>query len=216
MGKNHEIAEALLDIKAVILSLNPPFTWVSGIKSPIYCDNRMLISYPDARNKVVNRFVQAIEAMDEKPELIAGTATSGIPFAAWVADRLNLPMCYVRAEKKEHGRGKAIEGRVPSGSRVLVIEDLISTGKSSVAVVRNLQDVEAKVIGVLAIFSYEMQKAKENFDAVGIKPLALETISSLLTLAVERKVLSQEDAEIINDFRNDPPGWYDRNFSETT
>ena len=213
MGENHRIAEALLNIRAVALSLDPPFTWVSGIRSPIYCDNRLLISHPDARNLVIDRFVEEIRQMKVQPDVIAGTATSGIPFAAWVADRLNLPMVYVRAAKKEHGKGKAIEGHLQSGANTLVIEDLISTGKSSVAVVEHLLEAGATVTGVLAIFSYELPKADETFKGVNIEPLPLETISSLLNLAVSRGDISREDAAVINDFRNDPQGWYDRNFS---
>ncbi len=215
MANRHEIAKALLNINAVALSLNPPFTWVSGIRSPIYCDNRLLISHPGERNLVVNRFVEEIRSMGREPDCIAGTATSGIPFAAWVADRMNLPMCYVRAEKKAHGKGKAIEGDVRKGQKVLVIEDLISTGKSSVAVVHNLLEAGLEVTGVVAIFSYELKKAEENFNSVNIVPIPLETISSLLELAVSSGTLSGEDASLVNDFRNDPQGWYQRNFSET-
>jgi len=212
MGGNHRIAEALLNIRAVALSLDPPFTWVSGIRSPIYCDNRLLISHPDERNLVVNRFVEEIRHMKIQPDVIAGTATSGIPFAAWVADRLNLPMVYVRAAKKEHGKGKAIEGHLSAGTNVLVIEDLISTGKSSVAVVEHLLEAGTTVTGVLAIFSYELPRADETFRGVNIEPRPLETISSLLNLAVSRGDISRDDAAVINDFRTDPQGWYDRNF----
>ncbi|NOY22331.1 MAG: orotate phosphoribosyltransferase [Acidobacteria bacterium] len=215
MAKKYEIAEALLRINAVALSLDPPFTWVSGIRSPIYCDNRLLISHPTERNLVVNSFLEVINSMDRKPDCIAGTATSGIPFAAWVADRMNLPMCYVRAKKKAHGKGKAIEGEVYEGEKVLVIEDLISTGKSSVAVVQNLLEAGLEVTGVVAIFSYEMEKAKENFNRVNIVPQPMETISSLLELAVSNGTLSQGNAILVNDFRNDPPGWYQRNFPDT-
>ncbi len=213
MGNKHEIARALLKINAVALSLNPPFTWVSGLRSPIYCDNRLLISHPVERNVVVDRFVEEIQTMEKKPDIIAGTATSGIPFAAWVADRMELPMCYVRAEKKAHGKGKAIEGDVHAGEKVVVIEDLISTGKSSVAVVENLLGAGLEVTGVLSIFSYEMKKAIENFSRVKIIPKPLETISSLLELATSNGSLTRKDANIINDFRNDPQGWYQRNFT---
>ncbi len=212
MATTSEIAEALLSIRAVALSLDPPFTWVSGIRSPIYCDNRLLISHPRQRKQVIDRFLERIGQMPEQPELIAGTATSGIPFAAWVADRLNLPMVYVRAAKKEHGKGKAIEGHLEPGKRTLVIEDLISTGKSSAAVVEHLQEAGAVVTGVLAIFSYEMKKAADTFENLGIPAEPLETISSLLDLAVNRGDLTDQDAAIIQDFRNDPAGWFDRNF----
>lgn len=212
MARTNEIAEALLSIQAVALSLDPPFTWVSGIRSPIYCDNRLLISHPVERNQVIDHFMDHIARIPEKPEVIAGTATSGIPFAAWVADRLDLPMVYVRAAKKEHGKGKAIEGHLEPGKRTLVIEDLISTGKSSAAVVEHLREAGAVVTGVLAIFSYEMQKATDTFQHLGVPAEPLETISSLLQLAVSRGDLTDQDATVIQDFRNDPAGWYDRNF----
>lgn len=214
MENKKSIAESLLKIKAVTLSLNPPYTWVSGIKSPIYCDNRMLISFPKHRNIVINGFIDIIEKQGLKPDVIAGTATSGIPFAAWLADKLNLPMVYVRAEKKEHGRGKAIEGYLEKNTNILVVEDLISTGKSSVAVVKNLLEENVNVIGVISIFSYQMKKAEDTFNAVGIKPTSLETISSLLKYAVESKYLTESESIIIDDFRNDPAGWYDRNFEK--
>jgi len=214
MAATHDVAETLLTIGAVALSVDPPFTWVSGIRSPIYCDNRLLISDPRGRKLVVDRFVNRIRAMDPFPNVIAGTATSGIPFAAWVADRLDLPMVYVRAQKKEHGKGKAIEGKLPDDARAVVIEDLISTGKSSVAVVRHLLDAGATVAAVLSIFSYEMEKAVENFQAVGLTPEPLETISSLLSLAVARGDLTQADAAVVTDFRNDPAGWYSRHFED--
>jgi orotate phosphoribosyltransferase len=212
MKNKGNIAESLLKIKAVTLSLNPPYTWVSGIKSPIYCDNRMLISYPEHRNKVIDGFLTIIEQEKFKPNVIAGTATSGIPFAAWLADKMNLPMAYVRAEKKAHGRGKAIEGYLEKGANVLVVEDLISTGKSSVAVVNNLKEEGANVLAVVSIFSYEMAKAKQTFKEANTKAIPLETISSLLEYAVSSNYLSKEDATIINDFRNDPAGWFERNF----
>jgi orotate phosphoribosyltransferase len=212
MKNKGNIAESLLKIKAVTLSLNPPYTWVSGIKSPIYCDNRMLISYPEHRNKVIDGFLTIIEQEKFKPDVIAGTATSGIPFAAWLADKMNLPMVYVRAEKKAHGRGKAIEGYLEKGANVLVVEDLISTGKSSVAVVNNLKEEGANVLAVVSIFSYEMAKAKQTFKEANTKAIPLETISSLLEYAVSSNYLSKEDATIINDFRNDPAGWFERNF----
>ncbi len=212
MKNNESIAESLLKIKAVTLSLNPPYTWVSGIKSPIYCDNRMLISYPEHRNKVIDGFLKVIEKEGFKPDVIAGTATSGIPFAAWLADKMNLPMVYVRAEKKAHGRGKAIEGNLEKGANVLVVEDLISTGKSSVAVVNNLKEEGANVLAVVSIFSYEMEKAKNTFKEANTKAIPLETISTLLEYAVASNYLSREDATVINDFRNDPAGWFERNF----
>ena len=212
MGKI-SIAESLLKIKAVKLSLNPPFTWVSGIKSPIYCDNRLFISYVDERRKVVEAFIDKIKQSDLDFDLIAGTATSAIPFAAWIAEKLSLPMVYVRAEKKQHGRGKSVEGVLNKGDKVIVIEDLISTGKSSVQVVKNLREEGGEVVGVFSIFSYQFEKADENFKSVGLNYVSLENISSLLEHAVKTGYLTQEDADIINGFRKDPQNWY-ANFFE--
>jgi len=212
MGKI-SIAESLLKIKAVKLSLNPPFTWVSGIKSPIYCDNRLFISYVDERRKVVDAFIDRIKQSGLDFDLIAGTATSAIPFAAWIAEKLSLPMVYVRAEKKQHGRGKSVEGVLNKGDKVIVIEDLISTGKSSVQVVKNLREEGGEVVGVFSIFSYQFEKADENFKSVGLNYVSLENISSLLEHAVKTGYLTQEDADIINGFRKDPQNWY-ANFFE--
>ena len=202
------IAESLLKINAVSLSLNPPFTWVSGIKSPIYCDNRLFISYVEERRKVVDAFIEKIKSSGLDFNVIAGTATSAIPFAAWISEKLSLPMVYVRAEKKQHGRGKSVEGKLNNGDKVIVIEDLISTGKSSVQVVKNLREEGAEVVGVFSIFSYQFKKAEDNFASVGLNYVSLENIESLLKHAVEKGYLSQKDADIINEFRKDPENWY--------
>ena len=202
------IAESLLKINAVSLSLNPPFTWVSGIKSPIYCDNRLFISYVEERRKVVDAFIEKIKSSGLDFNVIAGTATSAIPFAAWISEKLSLPMVYVRAEKKQHGRGKSVEGKLNNGDKVIVIEDLISTGKSSVQVVKNLREEGAEVKGVFSIFSYQFKKAEDNFNSVGLKYVSLENIESLLKHAVEKGYLSRKDADIINEFRKDPENWY--------
>ncbi len=207
MGKI-SIAESLLKINAVSLSLNPPFTWVSGIKSPIYCDNRLFISYVEERRKVVDAFIEKIESSGLDFNVIAGTATSAIPFAAWISEKLSLPMVYVRAEKKQHGKGKSVEGKLNKGDKVIVIEDLISTGKSSVQVVKNLREEGAEVKGVFSIFSYQFKKADDNFASIGLNYVSLENIESLLKHAVEKGYLSQEDADIINEFRKDPENWY--------
>ena len=202
------IAESLLKINAVSLSLNPPFTWVSGIKSPIYCDNRLFISYVEERRKVVDAFIEKVKDSGLDFNVIAGTATSAIPFAAWISEKLSLPMVYVRAEKKQHGRGKSVEGKLNKGDKVIVIEDLISTGKSSVQVVKNLREEGAEVVGVFSIFSYQFKKAEDNFASVGLNYVSLENIESLLKHAVEKGYLSQRDANIINEFRKDPENWY--------
>ena len=202
------IAESLLKINAVSLSLNPPFTWVSGIKSPIYCDNRLFISFVEERRKVVDAFIKKIKDSGLDFNVVAGTATSAIPFAAWISEKLSLPMVYVRAEKKQHGRGKSVEGKLNKGGKVIVIEDLISTGKSSVQVVKNLREEGGEVVGVFSIFSYQFKKAEDNFKSVGLNYVSLENIESLLKHAVEKGYLSKRDADMINEFRKDPENWY--------
>ncbi len=202
------IAESLLKINAVSLSLNPPFTWVSGIKSPIYCDNRLFISFVEERRKVVDAFIEKIKGSGLDFNVVAGTATSAIPFAAWISEKLSLPMVYVRAEKKQHGKGKSVEGKLNKGDKVIVVEDLISTGKSSVQVVKNLREEGAEVKGVFSIFSYQFKKAEDNFASVGLNYVSLENIESLLKHAVEKGYLSKKDADIIDEFRKGPENWY--------
>lgn len=156
-----KIAEKLLDIKAVALNPNDPFTWSSGLRAPIYCDNRLTLSYPEVRKEIAAG-LQAI-ILDKFPdaELIAGTATAGIPHAAWVSDIMELPMCYVRSKAKDHGKGKQIEGKAVKGQKVVVVEDLISTGGSAITAVKALREAGCEVLGVAAIFTYQLEKGNE-------------------------------------------------------
>lgn len=147
---NTTVAEDLLRIKAVFFQPSDPFTWSSGIKSPIYCDNRLSISYPDVRNNIATSLAELVKAKYPEADVIAGTATAGIPHAAFVSEKLNLPMCYVRSKPKEHGKGKQIEGRVQEGQKVVVVEDLISTGGSSINAVEALREAGCEVLGVVA------------------------------------------------------------------
>lgn len=199
MGLNIEVAKRLLDIKAVQIRPNDYFTWTSGIKSPIYCDNRLTMSYPEVRNKIVDAFVEKVENLDQHPDVIAGCATAGIPHAAWLASRLDLPMTYVRSSAKGHGKGNQIEGEIKPGQKVVVIEDLISTGGSVLTSVKALVEAGAEVVGVLAIFTYGLEKAKQQFaDA----ELSFETITNydelLQLLESEGKITSEEKAELEN------------------
>lgn len=199
MGLNIEVAKRLLDIKAVQIRPNDYFTWTSGIKSPIYCDNRLTMSYPEVRNKIVDAFVEKVENLDQRPDVIAGCATAGIPHAAWLASRLDLPMTYVRSSAKGHGKGNQIEGEIKPGQKVVVIEDLISTGGSVLTSVKALVEAGAEVVGVLAIFTYGLEKAKQQFaDA----ELSFETITNydelLQLLESEGKITSEEKAELEN------------------
>lgn len=203
-----EIAKILLDIKAVRVTIDPPFTWTSGIKSPIYCDNRMMISHVEARQQVIGGFKKIIEEKGLKPEVIGGTATAAIPWAAFLAYDLGLPMVYIRPQKKEHGAGKQIEGDLEPGKRVLIVEDLISTGGSSIASAEAVKNEgRCEVADVLAIVTYEMMKARENFDQAKLNLHVLTNFSTLVGLAVERGVINLAMQKQVLEFAEDPQGW---------
>ncbi|WP_226037966.1 orotate phosphoribosyltransferase [Aquibacillus saliphilus] len=199
MSLSNQIAKDLYEIEAVQIKPDRSFTWTSGIKSPIYCDNRLTLSYPAVREKIAEAFVEIIEAMDEKPDVIAGCATAGIPHAAWLAQRLGLPMVYVRSKPKAHGKGNQIEGKIKKGQNVVVIEDLISTGGSSINSALALREAGAHVLGVLAIFSYGIKQAKENFTSNNLFIRTITDFDALLKelIAVERLTTS-EFADLIN------------------
>ncbi|MDQ0245618.1 orotate phosphoribosyltransferase [Bacillus fengqiuensis] len=199
-----EIAKHLIDIKAVCLSPNEPFTWASGIKSPIYCDNRLTLSYPAVRKEIAKGLQHLIRTYFGDAELIAGTATAGIPHAAWVSEALELPMCYVRSKAKEHGRGNQIEGRAEQGQKVVVVEDLISTGGSVMTAVNALKEAGCEVIGVVSIFTYEMERATELFKREGIKAFSLTDYSSLIEKAIEEGYIQEEDYTKLMKWRENP------------
>ncbi|WP_078413393.1 orotate phosphoribosyltransferase [Priestia abyssalis] len=199
-----EIAKHLIDIKAVCLSPNEPFTWASGIKSPIYCDNRLTLSYPAVRKEIAKGLQHLIRTYFGDADLIAGTATAGIPHAAWVSEALELPMCYVRSKAKEHGRGNQIEGRAEKGQKVVVVEDLISTGGSVMTAVNALKEAGCEVIGVVSIFTYEMERATELFKQEGIKAFSLTDYSSLIEKAIEEGYIQEEDYTKLMKWRENP------------
>ena len=208
MPHGKRIAELLIDISAVKLSLDPPFTWTSGIKSPIYCDNRMIYSHPEARDFIVNALCDRIKALHIEPDAIAGTATAAIGWAALVADRLELPFVYVRAAAKEHGAKKRIEGDLKKEQHVVLVEDLFSTGGSAISSVEALrEEADAVVTDVIGIFTYEFEKATERAGQVGVKLHPLSTFSTLLEVAVEQGRLDEEEVETITRFIKDPKGW---------
>ena len=178
-----EIASHLLDIKAVYLQPDNPFTWASGIQSPIYTDNRVTLSYPDTRTLIEDGFVQKIKEEFPDVEVIAGTATAGIPHGAIIADRMNLPFAYIRSKPKDHGAGNQVEGRIFKGQKMVVIEDLISTGGSVLDAVAAAEREGADVLGVVAIFTYELPKAEENFANAGVKLVTLSNYSELIKVA---------------------------------
>lgn len=201
---DREIINSLLEIKAVELRVNKEdwFTWTSGIKSPIYCDNRLIMSYPKIRKQVAQGFVEKIRENYSDVDYIVGTATAGIPHAAWISDIMNLPMLYVRSSAKGHGKTNQIEGKIEIGKKVVVIEDLISTGKSSVIAAEALREAGFEVLGVVAIFSYNLEKAKQKFDEAKIPFTTLTNYDVLLNLAKERAYVGEKETQILLEWRN--------------
>ena len=201
------LAARLLAIGAVAWSPEAPFTWASGLKAPLYCDNRRSIAYPDVRRLITDGFADAIAQRHLAPEVIAGTATAGIPHAAWLADRLGLPMAYVRSKPKAHGQKRAIEGVIQAGQRVVVIEDLVSTGGSSLAAAEAVQSTGADVVAVLAIFSYGLDQAEAAFADVRPPLVTLTDFPTLLDVAREEGRLDDEMLATLQAWRRDPEGW---------
>ncbi|KRL01521.1 orotate phosphoribosyltransferase [Liquorilactobacillus capillatus] len=202
-----QVAKDLLEINAVTLSPNKPFTWASGLKSPIYCDNRLTISYPAIRTRIARGIAALIRESFPEVELIAGTATAGIPHAAWIAQELALPMVYVRSKPKDHGRGKQIEGRMVAGQKTILIDDLISTGGSVLQAVTAAQKEGADVIGVCGIFSYQLVAATKNFEAAEIPFKTLTNYSELIDVAEEEEQITVSEKELLQKWRLDPENW---------
>ena len=202
MTLERKIAKNLLEIEAVALRPNDYFTWTSGIKSPIYCDNRITMSYPKIRREIAAGLSEVIKKNFPEVEVVAGTATAGIPHAAWVSEVLDLPMIYVRDSAKKHGKTNQIEGRLLEGQKVVIIEDLISTGLSSLKVAKALEEAGAVVLGVVAIFSYELKKAQDAFAADKVKYHTLTNYNFLIEEAVASKYIKQEDVEKLLEWRN--------------
>lgn len=202
-----EIAKDLLKIQAVKLSPNEPFTWASGIKSPIYCDNRLTISYPKIRTAIAKGIAELISERYPKVEVIAGTATAGIPHAAWIAAELDLPLVYVRSKPKDHGRSKQIEGVLHPGAKTVVIDDLLSTGGSVLKAVKAAQNEGADVLGVGAIFSYQLQAIVDNFRQADLSYFTLTNYSELLEAAVETNYISTTERAALEKWRHDPENW---------
>ncbi|QJD83561.1 orotate phosphoribosyltransferase [Cohnella herbarum] len=198
------IAGNLLDIGAVNLRPNDPFTWTSGMISPIYCDNRLTMSYPAIRESIAEGFATLIRAHYPDTEVIAGTATAGIPHAAWVAQKLNLPMAYIRDKAKGHGKQNQIEGLIKEGQKVVVIEDLISTGGSSLKAALAVIEAGGDVQSVLAIFTYQFALAEEAFREEGIELQTLSNYSALVEEARNRGTISDADVKVLQSWRADP------------
>lgn len=206
-----EVATGLLAIQAVSLSPNEPFTWASGIKSPIYCDNRLTMSYPELRTIIAKGLAKKIKTQFPDVEMIAGTATAGIPHAAFIAQELNLPMSYIRSKPKNHGKTKQVEGKLEPGTKMVIIEDLISTGGSVLEARAAATREGADVLGIAAIFTYELELAKEKFAAENCPLLTLTDYSTLINVAKEQGQITQSDYELLEFFKQNPKNWQQEN-----
>jgi orotate phosphoribosyltransferase len=202
-----QISSGLLEIEAIKLQPNQPFTWASGWKSPIYCDNRLSLSFPALRNLIKEGLISAIQKHFPDVEAIAGVATAGIPQGALIADQLGLPFLYVRSKPKGHGMENMIEGKVTVGQKVVVIEDLISTGGSSLKAVSDLKNAGFKVLGMAAIFTYGFDIANDNFTNAGVELVCLSNFEALLPLAVEKSYIDANTLSSLESWRKDPGNW---------
>ena len=202
-----EIAKILLDLNAVALRLDPPFTWASGRFAPVYCDNRLIISNPPKRELVAKAFVELIKKEEWKPDVIAGTATAGIPHAAFVAHFMNLPMIYVRSRSKAHGKQNLIEGKLEKGQKVVLIEDLISTGKSSIAAGEGVKSGGGDLLGIGAIFSYGLPIATMRFKEAKMNFSILSDFKTLMEEAKKRNILTAEQTKTVANWQKDPAKW---------
>ncbi|AEF25338.1 orotate phosphoribosyltransferase [Streptococcus parauberis] len=208
MPLSSQIAAELLDIKAVYLKPEDPFTWASGIKSPIYTDNRITLSYPETRTIIENGFVETIKAHYPEVEVIAGTATAGIPHGAIIADKMNLPFAYIRSKPKDHGAGNQIEGRVLPGQKMVIIEDLISTGGSVLDAAAAAIREGAEVLGVVAIFTYQLPKATASFKEAGIELITLSNYSELIRVAKVKGYIDADGLQLLKKFKEDQENWH--------
>jgi orotate phosphoribosyltransferase len=210
----HIIAERLLEINAVALKPQDPFTWTSGLRSPIYCDNRLTLSFPAVRREIAAGLQKLILENFSEAEVIAGTATAGIPHAAWVSELMDLPMCYVRSKAKGHGKGNQIEGKVEQGQNVVVVEDLISTGGSVITAVQALREAGCDVLGVVSIFTYGLEKGKELLQENGIKSISLTDFPTLIEVSISKGNVTEDDQQSLLLWSKDPSAW-SKQFVET-
>lgn len=202
-----EVAHQLLEIQAIRLQPEKPFTWASGWKSPIYCDNRLSLSYPKVRSLIKENLTKSIQHYFPEVEAIAGVATAGIPQGALLANDLDIPFVYVRSKPKGHGMENMIEGKVVTGQKVVVVEDLVSTGGSSLKAVEDLRKAGFEVLGMVAIFSYGFPVADENFEKAKVKLIALSHYEALLPKALERNYIDQTALKSLSEWRKDPENW---------
>ena len=202
-----QTAELLLKLKAIKLNPNDPFIWASGWKSPIYCDNRILLSDPKSRNIIANYFSEIIKNKYDDVEVIAGVATGAIGIGILVAQKLNLPFIYVRPEAKKHGRKNQIEGKISENQKIVLIEDLISTGKSSLNAVKALRESNLEVMGMVAIFTYGFDKSIENFEKDKVNLSTLSDYNELVKKAIDIKYISENDSDTLKKWNEDPENW---------
>ena len=207
MNNKKAVAEKLLQINAIKLSVSKPFTWASGWKSPIYCDNRKALSYPYIRDFIKSELCNTVFQSYEDAEMLAGVATAGVPWGAMLADQLKLPYIYVRPKPKEHGLGNQIEGFYEPGKKVVIIEDLISTGKSSLQVAEVLKKEELEVEGMVSIFNYGFEVAKKAFENAKVNYHSLTDYDTVITLAIEKNYVSEKDQNTLLNWRADPANW---------
>src|SRR5664279_559630 len=207
MNNKKAVAEKLLQINAIKLSVSKPFTWASGWKSPIYCDNRKILSYPYIRDFIKSELCNTVFQLYKNAEMLAGVATAGIPWGAMVADQLKLPYIYVRPQPKEHGLGNQVEGFYEKGKKVVIIEDLISTGKSSLQVAEVLKKEGLEVEGMVSIFNYGFDVAKNAFENAKVNFNSLTDYDTVITLAIEKKYVSEKDQNTLLNWRADPANW---------
>ena len=207
LNNTGDIVLKLIDIKAIKLQPKNPFTWASGWKSPIYCDNRKALSYPEVRTLIKEKFVEIIRNTYPDVDVIAGVATGAIAIAAVVADELDLPLVYIRSSAKEHGLGNLIEGYINQGQKVVIIEDLVSTGGSSLKAVQAIRDANCEVMGMLAIFTYGFPVAKENFEKANCNLITLGNYEGLIENALEKGIINSEMLNTLKDWRKSPDTW---------
>ncbi len=202
-----QVAEYLLQIQAVKLNPTEPFTWSSGIRSPIYCDNRVTLSYPEIRNYLKEQFCEVVEKKFHSAEVVAGVATGGIAQGALVAQEFNLPFVYIRSSRKSHGLENKIEGKVEKGQKVVILEDLVSTGKSSLNAAHALRNAECEVVGMAAIFTYGLDIALDNFRKADVKLFTLSDYNTLIEKALETNYINKQNMDSLIEWRKDPKQW---------
>lgn len=207
MSRDIFLAEQLLEIKTIKVNVQQPFQWASGWKSPIYCDNRKVLAHPKVRNYIVEELCKMIKSNYSNVELIAGVATAGIAWGVLVANELELPFCYVRPQPKSHGLNNQVEGDYSPNQKVVVIEDLISTGKSSIKVIEVLKQLDLNILGLASIFNYGFNEAVQAFQSINISTCSITNFEALLKKAIEKNIIQEQDLDIIKIWQYDPASW---------